>query len=152
MADEIPQADQDHTKNLGGRPPFAATKRQCKRVEEMISCGMSEPEISHVIGCSVPTLRKHFADHLMHGRARRRAEVIELLYKTARKGNVSAQKQLEDMTAVAASLRPSMADVAEVPKPVKLGKKEEADQAAANPDASTPLGELMQRRQNETVQ
>jgi hypothetical protein len=77
--------------------------------------------IAAVIGCSTVTLRTRFADELEFGAARRRAEIITLLYRVARRGNVSALRRLiEMMRAAEAAQRPA--------KPPRLGKKENCDE------------------------
>lgn len=127
-----------------GRPPFRVTRTLQRKVEELVSCGMSQDDVARVIGCSIPTLEKHFPDELKTGRARKRAEVIALLFKSARSGNVSAQKKLEDMTGVASIGRaPIIGTAAAEPK---RGKKEQAMADAQRPDQTTPLGQLMAKR------
>ncbi|MCP4385714.1 MAG: hypothetical protein GY798_30615 [Hyphomicrobiales bacterium] len=44
---------------------------------------------------STPTLVKRFPEEVANGVAGKRAEVIGLLYKSARAGYVSAQRKLE---------------------------------------------------------
>lgn len=127
-----------------GRPAFKATASLKREVEEMTSCGMSEDDIARAIGCSTPTLRVHFQEELLTGRSKRRREVIKLLFKSARGGNVTAQKKLEDMTAMAATIRPPEAPQ---PKVQKLGKKEQAIADAQNPDPNSTLGDLIAKRQ-----
>lgn len=124
----------------GGRPAHKPTTASRREVEELVSCGMSEDDVARAIGLTTPTVRKHYADELLTGRARRRAEVIKLLYRNARKGNVSAQRKLEDMTSLAGIARPREA------KEPALGKKERAAAEARNPDQATSLGGLMMRR------
>lgn len=46
--------------------------------------------------------------------------------------------------------RPAQAADKPAPKPAKLGKKEEAQIAAHQPDTGTPMGDLMARRQQAT--
>lgn len=110
-----------------GRPIFKATPALRREVAELVSCGMIQDDIARAIGCSTPTLQKHFDEELKTGTARKRAEVIKLLYRNARAGNVSAQKQLETMTKIGAASdavgRRSEADPT-------LGKKEEQQAAA----------------------
>lgn len=69
-------------------------------------------------------------------------------------GNVSAIRELQkyiernDLMLYGQTQRP--APTAKPLKATKLGKKEEAVIAAHNPDAGTPMGELMMRRQQST--
>lgn len=126
-----------------GRPRIEFTLEQRQQVEQLVSVGTTEEDIATFLRIAIMTLRTNFSEELRFGRMKRRAEVVDLLFTSARAGNVSAQKKLEDMTGIAMSARPAP----EMPdKPVKLGKKEEALLAARNPDATTPMGELMARR------
>lgn len=126
-----------------GRPPYKASAKQRRTVEEMRSCGESVASIARALDIDEDTLLKHFEQELAHGQSRRRREVIELLYRNARRGNVSAQKRLEQMT----SPRPADENVAtRLTTPAKLGKKEQANLDALHPDTASPMGELMARR------
>ncbi|HUC70398.1 MAG TPA: hypothetical protein VMS01_04320 [Stellaceae bacterium] len=127
------------TEKVTGRPPFKPTAKLRRAVEEMRACGEAQETIARAIGCSDETLRKHFANELATGHAVRRREVIGLLFQSARGGNVSAQRKLDDMTRPGAA-RP------EGERAPPLGKKEEAQEAALHPDAATDMGELMARR------
>lgn len=105
---------------------------------------MSQDEIAAAIGISVPTLTKYFDAELTHGRAKKRAEVVELLFSAARKGNVSAQKKLHEITGTQAAA--AEWEVAEgVAKPPqasrKLGKKEEQAIAAQTAGLGTEWGD-----------
>lgn len=110
-----------------GRPPYRPTIEARQTVEEMKFCGESENTIARALGIDVDTMRKHFGDELADGHAQRRKEVIGLLFRSARDGNVTAQKKLEEMGRAAGA---SEAVKARETKPPKLGKKEEQQQAA----------------------
>lgn len=116
-----------------GRPAFKPTAKQRRSVEQMISVGESHNTIAHALGIDDDTLRKHFQKELTHGASKRRQEVLEILYKAARNGNVSAAKRIEEMTRLA--MISSAVNGGEEPRaPVrapKLGKKQE-EQAAAD--------------------
>jgi AcrR family transcriptional regulator len=113
-----------------GRKPFRVTKALRSKVELLVCTGMSHEAIAHAIGCTPPTLYKHFGDELAHGRARKRAEIIAMLQRSARAGNVSAQKKLEEMSRLADAQ--AAFDQPPAAKPEKLGKKEAAAAAARN--------------------
>jgi hypothetical protein len=120
-----------------GRPPFVATPTMRRKVSELIACGMSQDDIARAIGCSAPTLSVHFAEELATGRAARRAEVIGLLFRQARRGNVTAQKALEHLTGIAPPGSPS-------PPPVrKTGKKEQAEIEAGTAAEGTEWAKLI---------
>jgi hypothetical protein len=112
-----------------GRPQFRATPALRRKVEELVSCGMSKDECARAIGCSTPTLEKHFEDELANGVAKKRAEVIGMLYRAAKKGNVTAQKKLEEMSRIAGAAEAVDARSKPVKGP-RLGKKEEQQAAA----------------------
>lgn len=110
-----------------GRPPFRPTIEQRQTVEQMKFCGESDATIARALCIDPDTLRKHFADELADGHAQKRKEVISMLFSSARGGNVSAQKKLEEMGRVAAAEEAVRGR--EKPTP-KLGKKEERKAAA----------------------
>ncbi len=128
--------------NKGGRPQWQPTDEQRREAEIYVAAGMSEDDIARAFGISFPTVRLHLAEELATGRAKRRAAVLRLLWKSAEGGNVSAQKYLETMTAIAATSREEMAR--RVPA---AGKKEQAILDAGNPEQGSTLGDLMAQRQ-----
>lgn len=68
------------------------------KVEILIAARWSEEDIAIAIGCSRPTLRRHFADNLRLGRLRRRAEVLVGLHDEAVGGKVGAVRQFLALT------------------------------------------------------
>jgi predicted transcriptional regulator len=130
-----------------GRPAFKPTAKQRRSVEQMVSVGEPIATIARALGIAENTLRQHFAEELENGWAKRRLEVTDLLYANARKGNVSAQKHLEHMTAVAATASLREPEQAKDPKAPKLGKKDQAAADARQPDTESVLGDLIAKRQ-----
>lgn len=128
-----------------GRPPFAPTTAQRRQVGELLACSMSKKDIARVLGIHEETLEKHFGEELATGAAKRRAEVIGLLFKNARAGNVSAQKKLEEMSgqAVAAASfdQPEAGRRAAPPAAKPKGKKEAAAEAALTAGQGSDWGE-----------
>ena len=114
-------------RNGAGRPSYRPSIEQRQTVEEMKFCGEAEDVIARAVGIDVDTLRKHFEAELADGHAQRRKEVISLLFKEARSGNVSAIRRLEEMGR--ATIDEGRG--AREPQPVKLGKKEQQQQAAS---------------------
>jgi AraC-like DNA-binding protein len=102
-----------------------------RKVEELIGCGLSEDDTARAIGCSTETLRKHFAENIRTARAKKRAEAIQLLWKSARAGNVAAQKKLEEMTGRAVAEEAVLGD-----RPQKAEKRGKKEQAAANAETA----------------
>lgn len=96
-------------------------------VEQMKFCGESEHTIAAALGIDVDTLRKHLARELATGHANRRREVVNLLFASARDGNVSAQRKLEEIGKIAGAAEAVKRREAPAPK---LGKKEEQKLAA----------------------
>lgn len=111
----------------GGRPEYKPTIETRQTVEEMKYCGESENVIARALGIDVDTMRKHFSDELENGHANRRRELIGLMFKSARDGNASNQKRLEEIGRVAGA---ADAVKAREPKAEKLGKKEQRQQVA----------------------
>lgn len=136
-------------KRKRGRPAYKPTAAQRRSVEQMRACGEASATIARALGIDIDTLNKHFADEIANGISRRRAEVIEMLFKAARKGNVTAQKHLSNMTGLTIAEGKVMGDEAapEEAKPErapKIGKKEAAQQAADNAGLGTDWGEDLQ--------
>src|ERR1700759_3077452 len=121
-----------------GRPAASASAKDRRRVEELRACGMTVEEIAGAFELSPPTLRRLFAAELRTGAAKRRAEVIALLFRSARAGNVAAQKKLEDMTSsvAAAERRP-------LSKPAPLGKKARANAEALTAEDDTSWAAIL---------
>ncbi|MDB5582149.1 MAG: hypothetical protein JWR80_7325 [Bradyrhizobium sp.] len=111
----------------GGRPAFKPTAATRRKVEEWVSCGMSQDDCARALGISTPTLVKHFEEELANGVAKKRAEVIGMLYKAAKTGNVTAQKKLEEMSRVAGAAEAVKGREKKEPEP---GKKEQEHMAA----------------------
>ncbi|NTS30678.1 hypothetical protein HQ945_05375 [Phyllobacterium sp. BT25] len=113
----------------GGRPTYRPSLEDRQTVEEMKFVGESDNMIARALRIDPDTLRKHFANELADGHAQRRKEIIGLLFKSARDGNVAAQKKLEEMGRVSAAADAVKARESKAPK---LGKKEEQQIAAQN--------------------
>lgn len=75
--------------------PYKATPKRRAAVMLHVACGMSEREIAAVMKVSRETLRKHYLDELLEGRARIAAEINAKLKALVDKGNVSAMKALD---------------------------------------------------------
>lgn len=125
-----------------GRPSFKPTAAQRRKVEELRSVGMSKDDVAAVLGVTRPTLDKHFEVELQVGAAKKRAEVVSFLYKSARGGNVSAQKKLEEMTRVTlAEEANTRIDSRQASPSSKLGKKATQELEAQTAGQGTPWGD-----------
>jgi transposase-like protein len=122
-----------------GRPAFKPTATQRRIVREMKSVGESDERVAQALGIDSNTLRKHFRTQLDHGLAIQRREIVAMLYTSARSGNVSAMKRLEELSRVAGAAAHFVDEVA--PKPPELGKKEAAAQAALTAGDNSDWGD-----------
>jgi hypothetical protein len=61
----------------------------------LMAGGIGEAGIAAIFRLSVNCLRKHFADELLHGRARKRGENLRRLERAAEEGAVTAMRVLE---------------------------------------------------------
>jgi hypothetical protein len=118
-----------------GRPEFRPTTLMRRAVEQMAAVGERHETIARAIGISGVTLAKYFAGELLDGRSKRRREVVDLLFRSARSGNVSAQKKLEEMTGATPAVPQSDAP--------KIGKKERANVEAENAAEGTSWDQLI---------
>lgn len=98
----------------------------------MVACGDPQETIARAIGISVETLQKHFPEELATGYARKRKQVVDMLFAGAARGNATLIKRVEEMTRTAGAA----ADFSRAEQPAKpakapkLGKKEVAQKAA----------------------
>ena len=101
---------------------------------------MSHQDIAIGLGISRPTLEKHFMAELSVGANARRLEILEVMHKTARKGNVAAQKAFLAMTPQLAA-PPARVDAADETMPA--GKKAAAAAAAQTAGQGTPWADVL---------
>jgi len=118
-----------------GRPAFKPTAVQRRKVTNAAAGGMSHEEMSIALGISRNTLEKYFEKELSCGALNRRMDWIDVMSRTAMKGNVAAQKALLAMTPTLAA--PPMA--ADKPR----GKKEQAQIDAVGAADGTDWGDLL---------
>jgi hypothetical protein len=110
-----------------GRPAFVPTALQRRTVEEMISCGETKRSVYLALGIDEATLNKHFELELETGGAKKRKELLGLLWKQARKGNSACIKKLEEMQRIAGAAAAMGERGKKEPEP---GKKEQQQAAA----------------------
>ena len=91
------------TKRRRGRPAFKPTRATRVTVERMLACGDSQNTIARALGIDDDTLRKHFPEEILNGAAKRRREIVDLLFDGARAKNASLIKRVEEMTRGAAA-------------------------------------------------
>jgi hypothetical protein len=66
-------------------------------VEELVYAGESENFVARFLELTIHELRHQYGDALTNGRARRRAEVVALLFEAARNGDSQAILRLEEL-------------------------------------------------------
>src|SRR5258708_6981963 len=79
-------------RKTAGRPELEITAEQRERVEILVGGGMGIEEIAAALAMAKNTLKKHFAKELACGRSKKRSEILEAMFNSAKGGNVSAQK------------------------------------------------------------
>lgn len=136
-----------------GRPRYEPKAAQTVMVRNLLSVGESHDAIGTLLGISQPVFRSRFAAEISDARLRLRAAFLAVVFEKALDGNASMLKLAMDLTAEAEEAKPyelpksqPEGEAPAEPKPEKLGKKERQALAAANPDVSTPMGEMMARR------
>lgn len=76
---------------MTGRKPFTPTDDQRRMVKAMAGYGVPHDDISRVVRCSPPTLRKWFRDELDTATIEANARVAQTLYQQATTpGNIAA--------------------------------------------------------------
>jgi hypothetical protein len=117
------------------RPEFKPTSAARRNVAIAAGGGMSHEEIALGLGISRNTLEKHFQGELSYGANRKRLEVLEAMFDSARKGNVAAQKAYMALTPKPAAPPLEL----EQPK----GKKEQAHADAKTAQVGTEWETLL---------
>src|SRR4051812_15159870 len=77
-----------------GRPSHKPTAGHRDTVQTLAAAGVFQARIAEALQITWPTLRKHYADELANGRARKQMEILTALDKAAKAGSVSAMKHL----------------------------------------------------------
>lgn len=129
-----------------GRPSFVPTPALRRTVERMIACGDTHDVVARALGIDPNTLRKHFESELAHGYAKKRREIVDMLFDGAKKGNASLIKRVEEMTRLAGPAAdfeardPAGTEQKRTRQPVK-GKKEVQRDEAMNAGLSSDWGD-----------
>jgi DNA-binding CsgD family transcriptional regulator len=123
-----------------GRPEHVPTVETRDRVEVLVAGGMHQWQIAAALGISVPTLCEHYAEQLENGSSRKKAEVLEALFKAATEGaNVTAQKAWLAQPGGLEHDPPNRPPAKEAP----MGKKEHAISAAFTAARGTDWDSLL---------
>lgn len=120
---------------MAGRPEFTPTEPQRAQVKAMAAYGVPQDDIATVIGCSSPTLRKHFWSELDTAAIEANAKVAQSLFRKAVEGTGK-----EAVTACIFWLkcRAGWRDVA-----IEPGKKEQAETIARTAEHGTEWEALL---------
>lgn len=119
----------------------------------LVGLGWSNERIAGAMLITLPTLRKHYFSELkLRDVARDRidARLAMKIWEQVEGGNVGAMREFQRLLDRNDLMRYGQQRPPENERPQvaeKLGKKDAAVLAANTPDAGTPLGELMMRRQ-----
>lgn len=120
-----------------GRPEHVPDDETRERVEILVAGGMKVWQIAAAIGISEPVLRDRYAAELDAGRSKKRAEILEAMFRAGLGGNVSAQR----------AYLAQDADLDEPPPPPvseePLGKKAAAQAAAITAHYGTDWENLL---------
>jgi len=120
--------------------PLALPDDLALEVEQLVALGEPQAVIAAAVGCTLEELTARFGVELLHGHARRRREVIGLMFAKARTGNATLIKELHDLTRLVAAERAAEAEQA-VAMPARRGKKVEAQEAAETAGVGTEWGD-----------
>jgi predicted ArsR family transcriptional regulator len=106
-----------------GRPEHTPDRQSRQAVEQLVAARVGHRQIAYALGITHKTLEKHYQDELLNGVARKQKEVMAMLYRSAKGGNVSAQRKLYAIVY-------GETNNAEEKPAKKLGKKEQLHQDA----------------------
>ena len=75
---------------MAGRPPHEPTRDSRRLVEHHAATGTLHQQIAKLVGVSLNTLKKYYAEELELGLARANAVISGTLFAEAKKGNITA--------------------------------------------------------------
>lgn len=127
----------------GGRPEFRPTEAMKRKVAIAAGAGMSHEEIALGLGIARGTLGKHFELELSTGAYEKRLEVLDAMHRTAKKGNVAAQKAYMQLTPRASAPPAPEGGSEPAPAPKPLGKKDQANADAVTAAVNTEWESLL---------
>jgi hypothetical protein len=119
-----------------GRKKLKVTNELRERVAVLRAGGMEREEIADAIGCCEKTLRTYFLPQLNEGKSAKRAEAISRLFELGLAGSVPALKAF-------LALGERADAIPRLPRPAKLGKKEQALKEAHHAHVDSEWGELL---------
>lgn len=136
-----------------GRPAHIPSTKTRQKVELRAAMGWTEDQCAKDLGITTMTFRKYYREEFKFGKRRKQGEAIDLLWASARGGNVSAQKAVNALFVEARGEVGKARAKIEAPEPgteppvpvrsPKLGKKVarqmEAENAGLGTDWDTDL-------------
>lgn len=139
--------------NMGGRgrPAHLRTQENRNKVSLLLAFGWNNERIARALRIDEKTLRKHYFLELAfrdEQRDRMDASLADRLWRQVESGNVTAMKEFRklveknDLMLYGQTAPPPAKD-----RDHKLGKKEQANLAAQNPDRGSRMGDLIAQRQ-----
>lgn len=123
-----------------GRPSFKPTRAMRLSVERMLACGDSQNTVARALGIDDDTLRKHFAEELATGGARRRRQVVDAIFDGVREGNAALIRRAEEMTRAAAA-EEAIRDTADQPATAPRSTVDRRGKKEIRRDEATIAGE-----------
>lgn len=132
-------------------PAWTPSQEQRDRVAILAGSRFPTAGIALDLGVTVDQLKAACSAELTEGAARKRADVIVAMFKSAAAGNVSAAKAYALLEAVASAPAPAPAsrkgqprrDEAPAPRPIALGKKAARQVAAVDAEAGTAWANVL---------
>jgi transcriptional regulator with XRE-family HTH domain len=130
-----------------GRPNHVPTDEKRTRIKVLRALNKTDAEIAAAMGISQPTLRKYYFRELKGGLAQLRAAALVKLWEKAAEGNVAALKAFIAETRHADIDNPQHPPQLRPRREPPLGKKQQADLDAAEPDPTNTIGAILAERE-----
>jgi len=132
-----------------GRPPHVATEKNRNKVMMLLALGWNNERIAAALSITAPTLRKNYFRELKvreAARDRLDASLATMLWTSATEGNVAAMKEfrkLVERNDIMKGQNDFIGAQQSRPAPAqpRMGKKEEATQAAETAGQNTGWGD-----------
>jgi hypothetical protein len=119
-----------------GRKKLKVSNELRERVAVLSAGGMDRIEIADAIGCCEKTLRTYFLPELNEGKSIKRAEAIARMFELGMAGSVPALKAFLALGVKADA-------IPRVPRPPKLGKKEQLVADAQTAHEGSAWGDIL---------
>lgn len=130
-------------KDRRGRRKLRFSRDVYDAVEMFKAAGMSDADIARAVGVSKDAAQRYFRPELENGRARKRAELLDLAMKAARTtGKPAAIKLASQLIDKGDAAIPSDLPAQPV-RAERLGKKEEVTRRARDLDGRSEWGRLL---------